>query len=145
MSRTYAQNHPEIILRLSQWSKANALEFNRHYATAYRTCAAQFFLLCLLYDPAEYYVSRDFPDSRFCCLPDILKDHSFKTHWITGADAQFDYNGHFLTRNGITQTVTRSELAKDATGSSYGADDSYAYEKAIETLNTKQDKHSSIS
>ena len=78
------------------------LAFDTIYANGNRTVRGELALLCSalpLTGGGEVYSAH--PDLSIACLPKILRDHGYQTHWLSGLDAQFAGGREFLSRHGI--------------------------------------------
>jgi phosphoglycerol transferase MdoB-like AlkP superfamily enzyme len=94
----------------------NALErdgvvFSNFYANGMTTVDAEFSILCSalpVVNEAPVYIRKFDLDIR--CLPEILKDHGYETHWISAYRANYANKRQFLERHGIDRVHDENSL-----------------------------------
>jgi phosphoglycerol transferase MdoB-like AlkP superfamily enzyme len=94
----------------------NALEqdsvvFPNFYANGMTTVSAEFSILCSalpVVNEAPVYVRNFELDIR--CLPEILKQHGYGTHWISAYRSSYANKQQFLRRHGVDQVHDESSM-----------------------------------
>jgi phosphoglycerol transferase MdoB-like AlkP superfamily enzyme len=107
---------------------------DRHVTTVFRTCGAQFSVLCGLYDPPGFHVSREYPRVSLRCLPALLRDAGYDTLWVAGSSAGFDNNGAWLQTSGFSRIVTFEDFPADAVRFSYGIHDEAMLDRLLDEI-----------
>jgi arylsulfatase A-like enzyme len=123
--------------------EAQALVFPNFYYNGMRTIDAEFSLLCSalpLLNQAPIYTSHPRLDIR--CLPEILTEHGYGTHWISGYRASYGNKAGFLMRHGVQRIHDDASL--DPTRNRYpdvgwGMGDRDMFEQALEKLDRFQE------
>jgi arylsulfatase A-like enzyme len=121
----------------------NALEreslvFPNFYYNGMRTVDAEFSLLCSalpLVNAAPVYVSR--PNLEIRCLPEILRELGYGTHWISAYDADYGGKRRFLQSHGVNHVhdATRMDPRRAKHPDvGWGMGDLDMFEQAIEKM-----------
>ena len=78
------------------------LSFPNFYFNGTTTTRGGAAIACsLLPDSAGTVVFKTHPDLSVRCLPDVLAQAGYETHWISGFDASFSNTKEFLARHGM--------------------------------------------
>lgn len=132
------QNNPEVA-PFFESLKNRSLVLPKHFTNSFRTCGAQFTTLCSLFDPPEFYVSRDYPRKKVKCLPQIFQEFDYSTLMVSGTPKGFDYNAEWFLNNGFEKVVTGEDYSKTVARSSYGVHDEYTFARLLNELNALQE------
>ena len=82
--------------------EARALVFPNFYANGVTTVDAEFSVLCSalpVVGRAPVYIRK--PELRIRCLPEILREHGYETHWISAYRADYANKRRFLEAHGV--------------------------------------------
>lgn len=139
LGRVPAAANPAIApFTLSQ--RDSSVWLDNHFTNSFRTCGAQFAALCSLDIPLTSYPSRDYPRVAFRCLPRVLSDAGYETHFITGNAAEFDNNADWMKVNGVDHVLAEADFSESAKRFSYGIHDEELVGKVVGVLDAPSEK-----
>ncbi len=118
--------------------EAQSLVFPNFYYNGMRTVDAEFSILCSalpLVNQAPIYLRHPRLDIR--CLPEILAERGYGTHWISAYRSSYGHKDRFLMRHGVQQI--HDDASMDATRTrhpnvGWGMGDRDMFEQALEKL-----------
>ena len=119
--------------------ESDSLVFGNFYYNGMRTVDGEFSILCSalpLVNAAPVYKSH--PEIDIRCLPEILRDVGYDTHWISAYRSSYAGKGRFLRGHGVRGV--HDDASMDTTRVSgpdigWGMADLDMYEQAIEKIN----------
>lgn len=91
--------------------ESRALVVDPFYANGMTTVDGELSLLCSVLpvvNEAPVYIRK--PDLDVRCLPEILREHGYGTHWISAYSADYANKRAFLRRHGVTWVHDRDSL-----------------------------------
>jgi phosphoglycerol transferase MdoB-like AlkP superfamily enzyme len=119
--------------------EAESLVFPNFYYNGMRTVDAEYSILCSglpLVSEAPVYVSRPKLDIR--CLPEILSELGYQTHWISAYRSSYGGKAPFLRGHGVREIHDEKSMDKSRAKHAdigWGMSDVDMYEQAVEKLN----------
>jgi phosphoglycerol transferase MdoB-like AlkP superfamily enzyme len=121
---------------LDQISKETVF-FKNAYANSFQTIRSEFAILCSAFDYTRgspfSEANKDIPTN---CLPNILKNNGYKTHWIHGYKKAFFNRSNFMPMLGFDEVHDQSSL-NDAGYNKvlgWGVPDTDVFDYALENL-----------
>lgn len=111
------------------------LQATQFYAVGHQTVRGEGALLCGSYTNfggAPIYVR--FPFLKMRCLPEILQEQGWSTHWISSFDRTYFNKELFLTSHGIERMHDMHEVRNVERRLGWGPSDSEMFEYAADTL-----------
>ena len=119
--------------------ESESLVFRNFYNNGMRTVDGEFSILCSalpLVNAAPVYKSHPLLDIR--CLPEILGELGYTTHWISAYRASYSGKGRFLRGHGVNHvhddaSMDRKRASRPDIG--WGMSDLDMYEQALEKMN----------
>ncbi|MEM9068181.1 MAG: LTA synthase family protein [Myxococcota bacterium] len=115
------------------------LSFVNNYAIGHQTVRGEAAILCSVYTHfggAPIYVR--YPSTRMACLPEILRDRGWTTHWISSFRRDYFNKEVFLTGHGVQQMHDMREVPDVRRRLGWGPSDEEMVEYAIRTLDQSQ-------
>lgn len=91
--------------------ESRALVFDDFYANGMTTVDGELSVLCSVLpvvNEAPVYIRK--PDLDVRCLPEILREHGYATHWISAYSAAYSNKRAFLKRHGVARVHDRESL-----------------------------------
>jgi len=102
--------HADVAPRLDALAQ-QGLFVPHFYANGHQTVRGEFATLCsMLPDYGSGQVYSTYPSLATECLPEILADHGYQTHWFSAYDANFGHKRDFLSAHGVEHIHDRSAL-----------------------------------
>ena len=121
--------------------------YENFFSNSVETSKGEFSTLCSVIPSFKGNVFNQHSTNQFRCLPQILKDHGYKTSYIKAYhDLSFENTGPFVKRNGFDfvtgmtkKYVTKKE--RDSLKIGWGVQDDFYYQKVFEILDKQQEKN----
>jgi phosphoglycerol transferase MdoB-like AlkP superfamily enzyme len=133
LGRAIEKTRPEALQPLEKIRKSS-LWLDSHFSNSYRTCGADFSALCSMENPLQTYTKRDYPNSRYLCLPKVFENLGYATHFLSGADGAFDSAEEWMLKNGTQRSFTAKHFPQNTPRFSYGVHDEFLFQKLFDEL-----------
>ncbi len=120
----------------------SGLRFDNFYANSHQTIRGEISILCSIFDFSRGSpISNRLMDLRARCLPEILKEKGYGTHWYHGNEKTFFNRGDFLPTLGFDRIIDQyyvEEHFPDAEQKGWGIADVDMMRIAFEDLSQQQ-------